>query len=91
MDGRLELSNNRAERSIKPFVIGRKNWLFANTPNGAKASVILYSIMETAKECGLHPYRYLEFLLKTIPASPAGDVEYFLPWSHSIPESCLIQ
>jgi len=49
LDGRLELSNNRAERSIKPFVTGRKNWLFSNTPNGAEASSIIYSIVETAK------------------------------------------
>jgi len=49
-DGRLELDNSRAERSIKPFVIGRKNWLFANTPRGARASAVVYSIVETAKE-----------------------------------------
>ena len=47
-DGRIEISNNRAERSIKPFVIGRKNWLFANTPKGALASAVIYSIIETA-------------------------------------------
>jgi transposase len=50
LDGRLEISNNRAERSIKSFVIGRKNWLFANTPNGAKASAIYYSLIVTARE-----------------------------------------
>jgi transposase len=55
-DGRIELSNNRAERSIKPFVIGRKNWLFCNTPAGAKSSAVIYSIVETAKENGLIPY-----------------------------------
>ena len=58
-DGRLELSNNRAERSIKPFVMGRKNWLFANTPGGAQASAVIYSLIETAKENALDPYRYL--------------------------------
>lgn len=58
-DGRLELSNNRAERSIKPFVIGQKNFLFANTPLGARASAVIYSLIETAKENGLDPYRYL--------------------------------
>ena len=51
-DGRLELSNNRAERSIKPFVMGRKNWLFANTSGGAQASSVIYSLIETAKENG---------------------------------------
>ncbi len=62
-DGRLELSNNRAERSIKPFVMGRKNWLFANTPAGAQSSAVIYSLIETAKENGLDPYRYLVWLL----------------------------
>ena len=66
-DGRLELSNNRAERSIKPFVIGRKNFLFANTPLGAKAGAIIYSLIETAKENGLDPYRYLLWVLEQAP------------------------
>ena len=55
MDSRLEISNNRAERRIKPFIIGRKNWLFANTPRGAKASAVIYSIIETAKESDRDP------------------------------------
>ena len=67
LDGRLEISNNRAERSIKPFVIGRKNWLFANTPRGAKASAVIYSILETAKENGLKPYDYLTHIFRTAP------------------------
>ena len=66
-DGRLELSNNRAERSIKPFVMGRKNWLFANTPGGAQASAVIYSLIETAKENSLDPYRYLLWILQTAP------------------------
>ncbi|MDL2248354.1 IS66 family transposase [Tyzzerella sp. OttesenSCG-928-J15] len=67
LDGRLEISNNRAERSIKPFVIGRKNFLFANTPRGAKASAIIYSMVETAKESGIDPYEYLTYIFKTAP------------------------
>lgn len=67
LDGRLEISNNRAERSIKPFVIGRKNFLFANTPRGAKASAIIYSIVETAKENGVNPYSYLTYIFKNAP------------------------
>jgi transposase len=67
LDGRLEISNNRAERSIKPFVIGRKNFLFANTPRGAKASAIMYSIIETAKECDLNPYAYLRYIFENAP------------------------
>ena len=66
-DGRLELSNNRAERSIKPFVIGRKNFLFANTPLGAQASAVIYSLIETAKEAKLAPFRYLTWVLQTAP------------------------
>ena len=66
-DGRLELSNNRAERSIEPFVIGRKNFLFANTPLGAQASAVIYSLIETAKETRLDPFRYLTWVLQTAP------------------------
>lgn len=58
-DGSLELSNNRAERSMKPFVMGRKNWLFSNTSAGAQSSAVIYSLIETAKENELDPYRYL--------------------------------
>lgn len=66
-DGRLEISNNRAERSIKPFVMGRKNFLFCNTPGGAQSSAVLYSLIETAKETGLNPYRYLLWVLECAP------------------------
>ncbi|MGN8890392.1 IS66 family transposase [Dysosmobacter sp. HCP28S3_G4] len=75
-DGRLELSNNRAERSIKPFVMGRKNWLFANTPGGAQASSVIYSLIETAKENGLDPYRYLLWVLRNAPALSQTDVAW---------------
>jgi hypothetical protein len=67
LDGRLEISNNRAERSIKPFVIGRKNFLFANTPRGAKASAIMFSLIETAKENGLNPFAYLTYVFQNAP------------------------
>ena len=67
LDGRLEISNNRAERGIKPFVMGRKNFLFANVPKGAEASAVIYSLIETAKENGLDPYRYLTWLMHEAP------------------------
>jgi len=67
LDGRLEISNNRAERSIKPFVIDRKNFLFSNSPRGAKASAVMFSIIETAKECGLNPFAYLSYIFKNAP------------------------
>lgn len=75
LDGRLEISNNRAERSIKPFVIGRKNFLFANTARGAKVSAIMYSLIETAKENGLNPYEYLVYILKAAPNLNMGNPE----------------
>ena len=81
-DGRLELSNNRAERSIKPFVMGRKNWLFSNTPAGAQSSAVIYSLIETAKENDLDPYRYLVWLLHNAPEQSQKDEdwpEFFLP------------
>jgi len=67
LDGQLEISNNRAERSIKPFVVDRKNFLFANTARGAKASAIVFSLIETAKENGLNPYAYLTYIFKNAP------------------------
>jgi len=82
LDGRLEFSNNRAERSIKPFVIGRKNWLFSNTPNGAAASAILYSVIETSKENGLNPFEYLTRVFRDMPNFPDRDsVDTILPWA----------
>ena len=88
-DGRLELSNNRAERSIKPFVMGRKNWLFANTPGGAQGSAVIYSLMETAKENSLDPYRYLLWVLQNAPQLSEEDAawaEKLLP--ANAPEEC---
>jgi len=88
LDGRLEISNNRAERAVKPFVIGRKNWLFSNTTGGAKASSIIYSIIETAKENNLRPFDYLVFLLENMPNTTTGKIGDLLPWSDKIPISC---
>jgi len=85
LDGRLELSNNRAERSVKPFVIGRRNWMFADTVNGANASAVLYSIVETAKENGLHPFDYLQFVFQSAPGldfhSDPAALDRLLPWN----------
>lgn len=88
-DGRLEIDNNRSERSIKPFVIGRKNWLFANTAKGAKSSAIIYSIVETAKENGLNPFYYLTYLFERLPNIDTNDtnqLDQLLPWSSVIPK-----
>lgn len=86
-DGRIELSNNRAERSIKPFVIGRKNWLFCNTPGGAKSSAAIYSLIQTAMENGLNPQAYLTYVFLQIQQQDAIDWETLLPWAAEIPSS----
>ena len=86
-DGRMEIDNNRAERSIKPFVIGRKNWLFANTPSGAKASATIFSIIETAKENGLDPYGYLKYIFTKAPnLKEVESTDVLLPWN--APDCC---
>jgi len=94
LDGRLELDNNRSERTIKPFVIGRKNWLFSNTPRGAKASATIYSIIETAMENGLMPFEYLKYVFETLPnmdITEPSDLDRLLPWSKELPASCRLQ
>jgi transposase len=73
LDGRLELSNNRAERTIKPFVICRKNFLFANTPRGAAAAAAMFSLIETARETGVNPLDYLTYVLQIAPALDMAD------------------
>jgi len=91
LDGRLEISNNRAERSIKPFVIGRKNWLFSNTPKGADASAVIYSLIETAKENDLNPFPYLQYLFEQLPNVNIQEPEIlkkYLPWSKELPSIC---
>ena len=88
LDGQLEFSNNRAERSVKSFVIGRKAWLFSNTPSGANASSIMYSIVETAKENGLHPFHYIKYLLESLPGIATGNIDEYLPWSDNLPDCC---
>ena len=90
-DGRLEISNNRAERSIKPFVMGRKNFLFANTPRGAQSSAVIYSLIETAKENGLDPYRYLKYILETAPRLSRDDSDWAMAMlPDRVPELCRV-
>lgn len=88
-DPKLELSNNAAERAVKPFVISRKNFLFCNTPNGANSSAVIFSIIETAKENGLKPFEYLEFLFENIRLG--NDVAELVPWSEKVPEKIHIK
>ena len=80
--GFLPIDNNTAERAIKPFVIGRKAWLFSDTPKGAAASAQIYSLVETAKANGQEPYTWLRHVLERLPqAESVEDVEALLPWN----------
>ena len=79
--GHLPIDNNGCENSIRPFVIGRRNWLFADTVAGANASANLYSLLETCKVNGVDGYQYLRSLLVALPrARTVDDYEALLPW-----------
>jgi len=81
-DGRLAIDNNACERAIRPFVLGRRNWLFSDTPSGAHASANLYSIIETAKANGHEPYLYLRYLFTELPkASSPEQLAELLPFN----------
>jgi len=79
-DGRLSPDNNAAENAIRPFVVGRKNWLFAGHPNGAEAGATFYSLVETAKANGLEPYNYLRYIFENLPLAKVDqDYKNLLP------------
>lgn len=92
-DGRCEISNNRAEQKIKPFVIARKNFLFSNTQNGAKASTIYFSLIESAKMNQLNPEKYLEYVLDTLSTKGLSDqvIENVLPYSKKLPKNLYVK
>ncbi len=79
-NGRINIDNNRAERAVKPYVIGRKNWLFSNTERGATASAMLYSIIETAKANGFLIDNYLKICLDELAKKPE-TLTHPLPWN----------
>ncbi|MFO7594217.1 MAG: transposase domain-containing protein, partial [Pseudomonadota bacterium] len=80
--GRLCIDNNAAERAIRPFVIGRNNWLFSDTTGGAQSSARLYSLILTAKANGHEPYRYLCHVFKELPAATSVEgFEALLPYN----------
>ena len=80
-DGRLQLDTNAVERAIRPFAVGRRGWLFADTPRGATASARLYTLVETAKANGIEPWAYLEKLFTLLPlANSRADYEALMPW-----------
>lgn len=81
-DRRLSIDHNASERDIKAVVIGRKNWLFCNTPAGARASANLYSLVETVKAHGLEPWAYLKRVFSDLPrAQTVEEIEALLPWN----------
>jgi transposase len=81
-DGEIPIDNNRCENAIRPFVIGRKNWLFSNSQQGARASAAIYSLIETAKHNGLEPYAYLQYVLEELPYGDT-ELEELLPYNMS--------
>ena len=94
-DGDIPIDNSASERSIRTFCVGKKNWMFHNTANGAWASALIYSISETVKLNGLRPYYYFRYILTELPKlcdeqgnlDPA-DLEHLMPWSPELPEEC---
>lgn len=91
-DGRIPLSNNYCEANIKPFATARRAWLFADTPKGAFANGVLYTLVESARANDLDVYEYLKYLLTEIPNNHHLEnpsvIDQLLPWSKELPEQC---
>ena len=86
-DGRCSLSNNLAENAIRPFTVGRKNWLFSDSQRGAQASAICYTIIEMAKAHELNAFKYLNYLLVN---REEKDFTLLAPWSPLVKETCRV-
>ena len=91
-DGNCSISNSLAENCIRPFVIGRKNWLFSGSPKGADASAGIYTLVETAKANGLAPMKYIKYILSDMPGSAFLEhpeyLDDYLPWNPLVKELC---
>lgn len=91
-DGNCSISNSLAENCIRPFVIGRKNWLFSGSPKGAEASAGIYPLVETAKANGLAPMKYIKYILSDMPGSAFLEhpeyLDDYLPWNPLVKEFC---
>ena len=87
-DGRCSFSNNLSENAIRPFTVGRKNWLFCDTPNGAQASAVVYTMVEMAKANGVNVYHYLTYLLEKLPNDKMSDekLELLARWNENVQE-----
>lgn len=92
LDGRIPISNNMSEVSMKAVAVARKNFLFSDTPQGAEASALVFSIIETAKANGLDPYEYLVHIFRTLPNLDFHNrpelLESHMPWVDTLPELC---
>jgi hypothetical protein len=87
-DGRLRPDNNLVEKAIRPFVVGRKKWLFAGSPDGAKANATFFTLIETAKANGLEPYTYLRYIFENLPLVKSDqNLKELLP--HNIDRSAI--
>ena len=89
-DGHIPMTNSLDERTIRPFTVDRKNWLFSTSTKRAEASVAVFSLIETAKANKLDPYDYIEFILDYLPQQDLIEhpekLDWFLPWSEEIKE-----
>ena len=85
-DGRCSFSNNLSENALRPFTVGRKNWLFCDTPHGAQASAIVYTMVEMAKANGVNVYHYLTYLLEKLPDDSMSDdeLDQLAPWNKNV-------
>lgn len=90
-DDRCSISNNLSENAIRPVTVGRRNWLFCDTADGANANMMVYSLLETTRANGLNPQKYLEYLLETRPNKNMSDekLKNMAPWNPNIQECCV--
>lgn len=90
-DGHCSISNNLSENSIRPLTVRRRNWLFCDSTDGADASMMVYSLLETARANGLNPQKYLDYLLEARPDEDMSDeqLEALAPWSLGVQECCV--
>lgn len=90
-NGEVPISNNLAENAIRPFTLGRMNWLFCDTPKGADASAVVYSLVESAKANGIEPFAYLQHVLVQLPylgkTQSHGELESLMPWASYIQQN----
>lgn len=89
-DGRCSFSNNLSENSIRPFTVGRKNWLFSDTPKGAEASAVVYTMVEMARAHNLNIFKYLNYLLEKLPSTKMTDDDFakLVPWNSEVIAEC---